>query len=554
WTNPTWQYFASVVVVKSDTGIPTSPADGETIYQGSGTSVNDSNVETGRTYYYTAFVKSTYSEFSSGAVTSIRIPGVSPSPDVIPHPSGPPGFISTTSPFEQLPQVAPTDEKIRILSIKRFIFSQPGERDKTFDEGSSVSINGSKGLTISIAYNLMPEILKTIGVTIYDPDDPHKSFSFLLKLNGNKTTYEATIAPLRQDGTYKVSIFILNYQDQTIKKLDGQINVYGSLGQDQLAALARGMAPIALTGGIAVGVAQLIVTTSSVASLADVYLLILRQLGALLGYIGIRRKRKPWGTVYDSVTKRPIDPAYVTVQNLAGEEVASAITDIDGRYGFFLPPGEYHLAAQKTHYQFPSTYLKGRLTDELYDNLYFGGPVKTQGKEVINLNIPLDSLGFDWNEFIKGKTDYFQIHSKRDVVKARILNTIYIIGFLSAIGYFVFEPSWINIGIFLFYLGMYSFQYVWKLNHRFITASVIDTGEPLPFSIIRLYYADINQEVKKIVADALGRFYVLVRPGIYYLTVEEKLSDGSYQKVYQSEPMELKRGVLEKNILVKRLV
>jgi hypothetical protein len=54
---------------------------------------------------------------------------------------------------------------------------------------------------------------------------------------------------------------------------------------------------------------------------------------------GLKKKAPPWGVVYDSVTKRPLDPAYVVLKNLQGKQIASAITDLDGRYGFLVEPG-----------------------------------------------------------------------------------------------------------------------------------------------------------------------------------------------------------------------
>ena len=72
----------------------------------------------------------------------------------------------------------------------------------------------------------------------------------------------------------------------------------------------------------------------------------------------------------------------------------------------------------------------------------------------------------------------------------------------------------------------------------------------LSFAIIRIFLADLNQEVKHVVTDALGRFYLLVRPGKYYYTVEEKLPNGSYQKIYQSTPLELKKGVLPGDLTI----
>jgi len=52
------------------------------------------------------------------------------------------------------------------------------------------------------------------------------------------------------------------------------------------------------------------------------------------------------------------------------------------------------------------------------------------------------------------------------------------------------------------------------------------------------------------VTDELGHFYLLVRPGEYYYTVEEKIAGGDYQKIYQSPSFNLKQGILKEDIIV----
>ena len=59
---------------------------------------------------------------------------------------------------------------------------------------------------------------------------------------------------------------------------------------------------------------------------------------------------------------------------------------------------------KKSDYIFPSTKLTGRGKDELYDNLYFGGEINVENEdEIINKNIPMDAINFNWNEFEKIK-------------------------------------------------------------------------------------------------------------------------------------------------------
>ena len=121
----------------------------------------------------------------------------------------------------------------------------------------------------------------------------------------------------------------------------------------------------------------------------------------------------PWGTVYDSITKQPLDPAYVTLIDQNGKKIASAITDLDGRYGFLTETGTYRIEANKTHYIFPSKKLAGRTQDELYANLYFGElfDVRSRNEAVIR-NIPLDPINFDWNEFAKRDKKLMKYYSK----------------------------------------------------------------------------------------------------------------------------------------------
>ena len=137
-------------------------------------------------------------------------------------------------------------------------------------------------------------------------------------------------------------------------------------------------------------------------SITEIVLLPFRLWVALLSFLGIRKKYRPWGVVYDSITKQPLDPAYVMLTDLDGNEVSTSITDIDGRYGFLMAPGSYRMVANKTNYEFPSKRLAGQIADELYGNLYFGSDINVDEQNaVIAKNIPMDPVNFDWNEYAK---------------------------------------------------------------------------------------------------------------------------------------------------------
>jgi len=553
WENPLNYDFQSIRIMRSLTVPPINPNDGTLVYENRDEKTVDPNVVVGQRYYYTAFVRSRVSTFSSGVVATERVPSPgevfgctnSMASNYNPRatiddgscPGGVGGggtttqtnFVSTTSPFELLPKTtAPTALTWTLL------FIQPKEAEKTFDKTSKVDIFGEKNLTIKFNAAVLPNVLKTVGITIYDPEDETRSFSFLLKENTDRSAYTATIEPLLKKGTYPISIFVINYRDQTMKQIKGTLVVTGVKPAFNIWPVLGEIAPPLIVVGL-------------LPSIYELLLLLLRALSYLFGY---RKKGKPWGTVYDSVTKRPLDPAYVTIlQN--DKEITSAITDIDGRFGFFLPAGTYNLRANKTHYKFPSSQLFGRLNDEVYGNLYFGGATTVKEGEVVNLNIPMDPLDFDWNEYAKNKTNYFRFYSRRERIKIWLLDGIFYFGFALSIGVFVAQPSILNVFFCAFYVIFEIFRIFWRYRHRAGQLVSASTGEPLAFGLVRVYLPDSNQLVKIAPADELGRYYILVRPGTYYYTVEEKQVDGSYVKIYQSGLVNLPKGVLTEKIIIK---
>jgi len=297
-------------------------------------------------------------------------------------------------------------------------------------------------------------------------------------------------------------------------------------------------------------IATTVITTGILAypvSLLEIFLILARLFSFLLLAFGIKRKANPWGVVYDSVTKQPIDPAYVTLKNVATGKTYSAITDIDGRYGFLAEPGIYIIVANKTNYSFPSQKLAGKIKDELYDNLYFGSQIeiKKQGDVIIN-NIPLDPVKFDWNEFAKKDKALMKFYSRWDLVLRRISNTLFVIGFAVAIVAFFVSPYPYNTVV----LGLYLFLLLLRVlgikpnSLGYITDKA--TNAPLSFAIVRIMLPDSNIEISHKIADKYGRYYCLIPKGRYYVKIETKNSDESYSLVYTSPIIDAsKSGIIK---------
>ncbi len=495
WANPVgYALFDGVVVVRTQGKLPDGPTDGVLIYDGINEEAFDYAVQRGNRYIYTAFVRSTTGNFSSGVLDSTLVPVCDPLDedcDDLPPPPPPPDDCDPLlevcddppppddcdplvescggggedddppppddcdpvvedcgddeddppppddcdpvvedcgdeddpeGPFDDFPDDPSPDDPV---SLGDFIFTQVGEKPQYLVEGGVISVDGTKNLTVSFPADKAPKSLKTIGITIWDNDGSGKNLSFILRLNKAGTFYTATLSAFNRTGTFKVRAYIFNFENQTMQKLEGRLVIASILNLPEVGVVSR---TVAASIGIAAILTQTVLVTSHIRSLTDLYLVLSRIIGALFGFFGIRRKNKPWGTVYDSVTKRPIDPAYVRVLEAnTNKEVNVAITDIDGRYGFLLSPGKYLIKTGKTNYVFPSTKLMGRNHDELYANLYFGEVINVTEQEVVNKNIPLDPVSFDWNEFAKSKSKFFKVYSQKEIKKNIFLGLLYFI-------------------------------------------------------------------------------------------------------------------------------
>lgn len=206
WENPPEIDFKEVRIFRSDNFYPTSPQEGVLIYQGNGTSVEDIGLINGITYYYTAFSYDYDGNMSSGAVIQ-GTPYTGEVPPVKP-------------PVE--PPIEPPPPEVDKITLDDFSFWQ-GEQ-KIWQKDKGIFLKTAEPLNVSIDYEKVPEVLKTIMVTI---KKENKYFSFLLRVNKDKTRYTATLLP-PEPGIYPFSIYVMDYKNQALKKIDGWLEVAGT--------------------------------------------------------------------------------------------------------------------------------------------------------------------------------------------------------------------------------------------------------------------------------------------------------------------------------------
>ena len=211
WNNPSDSRFDGVRIVRSDEFFPKDQNDGIPVYDGFGNNFKDKNVVAGKTYYYAIFAKGIDGQFSSGAITQARI--AIPGETIV--------ISTSTDPFANIKDSTNVDPRIKELTLNDFEFLQDGKLLPVI--ANRVAIDGSKNITIRLKYEKVPEILKTVAFTLQDPEISSKVFSFLLRINPGKTYYEATIGALGRSGKYSMSVVILDYQNQGMKRLNGTL-------------------------------------------------------------------------------------------------------------------------------------------------------------------------------------------------------------------------------------------------------------------------------------------------------------------------------------------
>lgn len=96
----------------------------------------------------------------------------------------------------------------------------------------------------------------------------------------------------------------------------------------------------------------------------------------------INIKQSPWGTVFDSETKKPINLALVRLMNVSTKRITETkVTDENGNFGFMVQEGKFSLIVSKNGYSYPSKTNDG----------YRGEEFSSAGN-LIKLEIPVDKI------------------------------------------------------------------------------------------------------------------------------------------------------------------
>lgn len=538
WTNPSDYDFAGVTVRRSTSFYPTLNS-GIEIYSGMGSPANNGEVTfddlgliNGVLYYYSVFAYDTSGNFASGAATAGRpfeeIPEI---PTTTPT-TTPPEIPATTTPPEIPATTTPPIADERDLFFRDFDFTQDGLSLAVAQDQVDARLGGQ----LSISLRQSKAIPGTERIILYFSGKKGIE-TYLFSYDSSSQNYSAGL-PLPEDaGRYNVNIILLDGGGSKIKEVSGWIRIESQEQViDKITNVAAGsievfydaIKPISdfaksdagkALAGVAVGV--------SAANLFfavpwwNWYFLqfLFTQPWALLS----SKRRKGWGTVYNSITKKPIDLALVRLYDARSKQlVKSRVTDVDGRYMFLVDEGDYYLQVQKPGFEFPSKLLHGTKEDDSYVDLYYGESfsVRTGERGVITANIPLDQEEVNLTDK--------QILKKH--FKFRSLWRLSYLGPIFAITYFIVFPS-VLAGLFavLHLLLLLFFRRLaeWKKPKSWGKVYEKGSRKPLSKTITRVFSPEYNRMLEFYVTDNRGRYGFLAGSNKYYVTADK---DG-YQSI-----------------------
>lgn len=233
--------------------------------------------------------------------------------------------------------------------------------------------------------------------------------------------------------------------------------------------------------------------------------------------IGLRQRRRPWGTIYDAKTKRPISGAIVKIIEAdTGRVKDTRVTDRWGRFGFLAQEGAYEIVVRKTGYSFPSReiVLTDKRSDGYYSGVYLGGKIKLK-KGFIGCNIPLDLM--DEEKVPKFYLVVLRIGRILDLLRLPLLVFGSAVALLNL--YFfrgVFDYAMVFLYLFFWLFELYNFRKIKPWGE------VIDERKtPLSLAVVRFFDLKNSRLMTTKITDGKGRFFVLLSEGKCFYTISK---------------------------------
>ena len=197
WINPKHKDFSFIRIMRHEDFFHGNPFFGKLVYEGNKEIFLDTNLISGKRYFYTLFSKNLDGRFSSGVAISAC------------------AFLEKEIKEEIKKDILPIEKEIiKNITLFKFTIHQYGKEIKVFNNTETIEVSGDE----SIIIDTISSIDSSYYVSVKNSDKEEIGiYTFLF--NEDNKRYQSTISPLLKKGIYSVSI---------LRKIDNSIEILES--------------------------------------------------------------------------------------------------------------------------------------------------------------------------------------------------------------------------------------------------------------------------------------------------------------------------------------
>lgn len=418
------------------------------------------------------------------------------------------------------------------VGLTDFGITKDGEKSPLYQSGRDISVTPNTKLSLCIPLGVFKKYPKNISLSLV-------SASAILSFDPVKQCYGATILTPSESGTRQLTLRIVYIDDQVqtssfrVSVLpDFQVKLISLVGPNidaikknvevanaQVEQTITQSQPALQTTAIVVGPAAAALNPGLISNSINWYHYLNHFISALLSALGLRKRRRPWGVVYDGITKNPVDLAIVRLFEMPGKKlIETQVTDKAGRFSFLVKPGTYTISVIKQPYIYPSSIVKGGLDGD-YQHVYHEEQfILKKDEDIIELSIPLDPPHPD---LVKQQETFVHVFSR---FFSKYSSVSLFVSMAISILLAYYAPTFLNLAL-LFLNSIFVITRAMRLSGREKPWGMVFDAQsfaPIPLAAIGIIAAKEGKLLRTRLSDYEGRFGFLAPQGEYLFTVAKE--------------------------------
>lgn len=274
---------------------------------------------------------------------------------------------------------------------------------------------------------------------------------------------------------------------------------------------------------------------------------LLRLFSAMLSFVGLGRKKRNCGLVYDSVTKEPLGNAIVRIYGIDNTLIATEVTNTFGIFETFIESGKYKIKVQAVGYKFPSSLILGN-QDFPYNNIYVGDDFYYDQNSSVSYSIPVDPVN-------QSKLEYAEAIVKTKLVQwvSLLLNIVMGVGLVFSIISYIKLSNNYNLALLIVYITLTLLSLIIRKQEKYRFGRVMNLDGTVVGGVqIGLMDTEFNTLFAKRISSANGKYRFIVPKGEYSIVSLDPEYQISVPQGFKTVNKSNRAISISKNILVRR--